>query len=106
VVHPLAGQGVNLGFGDVAQLSRALLEAVRVGRDVGDLGLLQAEYERPRMAANSAMMAGLHSLQQGFGVQSSAAAAIRNLGMGLVNAVGPVRNGLMRAAMGDYAARR
>ena len=41
VVHPLAGQGVNLGFADVGQLAAALAHAVETGRDIGDLGLLQ-----------------------------------------------------------------
>ena len=41
VVHPLAGQGVNLGFADVQQLVDALAHAVETGHDIGELGLLQ-----------------------------------------------------------------
>lgn len=41
VVHPLAGQGVNLGFADVQQLVEALAHAVETGRDIGDLSLLE-----------------------------------------------------------------
>lgn len=41
VVHPLAGQGVNLGFADVQQLVDALAHAVETGRDIGELSLLQ-----------------------------------------------------------------
>ena len=41
VVHPLAGQGVNLGFADVQQLVNALAHAVETGRDIGQLSLLQ-----------------------------------------------------------------
>ena len=41
VVHPLAGQGVNLGFADVQQLASALAHAVETGRDIGDLSLLE-----------------------------------------------------------------
>ncbi len=41
VVHPLAGQGVNLGFGDVRALSAALAHAVETGRDPGELALLE-----------------------------------------------------------------
>ena len=59
VVHPLAGQGVNLGFADVGQLAAALAHAVETGRDIGDLGLLQVcslagcllNNERPRLLA-------------------------------------------------------
>jgi ubiquinone biosynthesis monooxygenase Coq6 len=40
-VHPLAGQGVNLGFGDVATLAKALSLAVETGRDIGELSLLE-----------------------------------------------------------------
>lgn len=43
VVHPLAGQGVNLGFADVQQLVDALAHAVETGRDIGELGLLQVQ---------------------------------------------------------------
>ena len=59
MVHPLAGQGVNLGFADVQQLASALAHAVETGRDIGDLGLLQVcspadslpDHEQPHLLA-------------------------------------------------------
>eukprot|EP00884_Botryococcus_braunii_P012121 jgi/Botrbrau1/2090/Bobra.0047s0048.1 len=55
-VHPLAGQGVNLGFGDVRALANALASAVETGRDIGDATLLEEEYEQPRQRSNMLMI--------------------------------------------------
>ncbi|TVU44030.1 hypothetical protein EJB05_03454 [Eragrostis curvula] len=66
-VHPLAGQGVNLGFGDAAALAKVIAEGVSVGSDVGDLSLLQ-RYEKDRKAANVAMTAVLDGFQKMYSV--------------------------------------
>ena len=58
-VHPLAGQGLNLGLADCAALAEALEAAVQTGGDVGCVAVLR-QYERPAMASNALMLAGLH----------------------------------------------
>ncbi|CAD7704654.1 unnamed protein product [Ostreobium quekettii] len=100
VVHPLAGQGVNLGLGDVQQLAEALAAAVETGQDIGDLHLLQTTYEQPRLKANLAMMAALDALKRAFGVQSELFAQMRNLGLDVLNAAKPIKNRVMQYAMG------
>jgi ubiquinone biosynthesis monooxygenase Coq6 len=98
-VHPLAGQGVNLGLGDAAALAAALAFARGAGQDVGDAALA-SRYEAPQQAANVAMMAALEGLWRGFGVQAGLAGAVRSAGLGVLNSLGPLKNSIMRYAMG------
>ena len=98
VVHPLAGQGVNLGFGDAAALARAL-RGLRGHRDPGDASVLR-RFERERAEDILAMRwvtDGLHWL---FGAKHPAAARIRNLGLNLTNSIPLVKSLLARRAMG------
>lgn len=99
-VHPLAGQGVNLGLGDAAALADTLAFARKVGQDVGDLGLLQSRYEAQQQRANLGMMTALEILWRGFGVQQGLAGAVRSAGLGVLNSLGPLKNGIMQYAMG------
>ncbi len=78
VVHPLAGQGLNLGFGDCAELARVLAGA----RDPGD-HLTLRRYERARKAAILEMHALTHGLQRLFSSQAPAIQALRNFGLNL-----------------------
>uniref|UniRef100_A0A0D9W167 Ubiquinone biosynthesis monooxygenase COQ6, mitochondrial n=1 Tax=Leersia perrieri TaxID=77586 RepID=A0A0D9W167_9ORYZ len=66
-VHPLAGQGVNLGFGDAAALAKVIADGVSVGADFGDISLLK-RYENDRKAANVAMAAVLDGFQKMYSV--------------------------------------
>ncbi|CAK0761411.1 hypothetical protein CVIRNUC_002857 [Coccomyxa viridis] len=100
VVHPLAGQGVNLGFADVGQLAAALAHAVETGRDIGDLGLLQEMYEAPRQSENARMMTALDSLKRVFAPQDGLLASLRGLGLDLLNGSGVIKRQIMRYAMG------
>jgi len=99
-VHPLAGQGVNLGFGDVEALAKAVAYAMQVGCDIGDGAILQSEYEAPQQKANLAMMAALEGLKRVFAVQAPALAGARSLGLQLINASPELRQGIMKYAMG------
>jgi 2-polyprenyl-6-methoxyphenol hydroxylase-like FAD-dependent oxidoreductase len=99
-VHPLAGQGVNLGLGDAAALAQTLAFARQVGQDIGDVGLLQTRFESPQQRANLGMMTALELLWRGFGVQQGLAGAIRSAGLGVLNSLGPLKNGIMKYAMG------
>ncbi|KAL1804066.1 hypothetical protein ACET3Z_032713 [Daucus carota] len=64
-VHPLAGQGVNMGFGDAFTLSKVISEGVAMGSDIGEVSLLQ-KYEADRKTANIAMMAILDGFQKAY----------------------------------------
>lgn len=98
VVHPLAGQGINLGLQDVQALAR-VLGAAEPGRDPGDLRLLR-RYERARAEPILAMRATVHGLFRLFDAPGSAAARLRNAGLALTDRLPIVKNLLIRHAMG------
>lgn len=98
VVHPLAGQGVNLGLADVEALVSILVEARRQRRD-WSLRVLQ-RYERRRKAANLEMLALTEGLFRLFRQTSATAVALREAGMFLLNRIGPLKGPLTRRAMG------
>lgn len=95
-IHPLAGQGVNLGFLDAAALADVLLAS---GRQPARLSGLR-RYERWRKGHNLAVMQLMDGLKSLFAVQARPVALARNLGLSLTGRVGPVRNWLIRQAMG------
>jgi ubiquinone biosynthesis UbiH/UbiF/VisC/COQ6 family hydroxylase len=98
VVHPLAGQGLNLGLQDVA----ALLEVVRGRepfRDIGDPVLLR-RYERRRAEPIAMMRAATDGLVRLFGLDDPLARFLRNTGMAAVDRVSPLKNLLIRQALG------
>jgi 2-polyprenyl-6-methoxyphenol hydroxylase-like FAD-dependent oxidoreductase len=95
VLHPLAGQGANLGFGDARALARTLA-AREPFRQVGDLRLLR-RYERERAEAILAMRATVHGLWRLFGAPG--ARRLRNAGLNLTDRLPVVKNLLMRQAM-------
>ena len=97
VIHPLAGQGLNLGLQDVRALAQ-VLEAREAVRDVGNIRLLR-RYERSRaepILAMDAMVDGLHRL---FGAQGAVAARLRNSGLNLADRLPVLKNILIRQAM-------
>jgi ubiquinone biosynthesis UbiH/UbiF/VisC/COQ6 family hydroxylase len=97
VIHPLAGQGANLGFQDARELA-AVLAAREPGRDPGDYRLLR-RYERSRAEAILAMRATVDGLFSLFDSDSGAVARLRNAGLNLTNRVALVKNALIRQAM-------
>jgi 2-octaprenyl-6-methoxyphenol hydroxylase len=99
-IHPIAGQGLNLGFRDAAALTQVLVEGARVGMDLGDAQLL-ARYERWRSLDTFMVAAMTDGLTRIYGVPGRAASAIRRFGMGLVGRVGPLRDRLMAEARGE-----
>ena len=98
-VHPIAGQGLNLGFKDAAALAQVVAEAARRGEDIGDEAVLR-RYERWRRFDNTAMGLGMDLINRLFSNDSSPLRAIRGLGLSLVNAAGPARRFFMRQAAG------
>jgi ubiquinone biosynthesis UbiH/UbiF/VisC/COQ6 family hydroxylase len=98
VVHPLAGQGANLGLQDACVLAQ-VLRAREPGRDPGDLRLLR-RYERARAEAILAMRSTVHGLYRLFGAPGTTAARLRNAGLNLADRLPVLKNLLMRHAMG------
>jgi 2-polyprenylphenol 6-hydroxylase len=98
VVHPLAGQGVNLGFGDARALAGAL-RSREPFRECGDLALLR-RYARSRAEAVLAMRQVTDGLQHLFGARSRIISAIRNAGMNFTDRVPVLKNLLVRQALG------
>jgi ubiquinone biosynthesis UbiH/UbiF/VisC/COQ6 family hydroxylase len=97
VIHPLAGQGLNLGLQDVRTLSR-ILDAREPVRDAGDWRLLR-RYERARAEPILAMDAMVDGLQRFFGARGAFAARLRNRGLNLTDRFEVVKNLLIRQAM-------
>ena len=98
VVHPLAGQGLNLGLQDVESLA-ALLAAREPFRDCGDAVLLR-RYERARAEPVAAMRGMTDGLARLFAIHDPAVARLRGTGMRLVDHLPPIKRVLMRQAMG------
>jgi 2-octaprenyl-6-methoxyphenol hydroxylase len=98
-IHPIAGQGLNLGFRDVAALAQVLVEGARLGLDLGDAQLL-ARYQRWRSLDALSVAVATESLTRIYGVPGKAASAVRRFGMGLVGRITPLRNRLMSEARG------
>ncbi|KAL6893734.1 hypothetical protein ACP4OV_007832 [Aristida adscensionis] len=99
-VHPLAGQGVNLGFGDAAALAKVIAEGVSVGSDVGDLALLQ-RYEKERKAANIAMTAVLDGFQKMYSVDFGPLNVVRAAAFHGAQYISPLKRNIISYAMGD-----
>lgn len=89
-VHPLAGQGLNLGFGDVACLTEHLAAASFNGAVLGDRTHLRA-YETERLRHNVPIMLGIHGIQKMYGTQFAPAVLARSVGLQLVNGLAPIK---------------
>ncbi|RLN95746.1 hypothetical protein BBJ28_00013404 [Nothophytophthora sp. Chile5] len=98
-IHPLAGQGLNLGLGDVQALSNLLVEGVKSGENLSNEYFL-AQYEDERKKANISMALAMDGFKRLFGPTPDALGVARNVGMGTLNAVEPLKNQIMRYAMG------
>ncbi|WP_022975861.1 FAD-dependent monooxygenase [Nevskia ramosa] len=89
-IHPLAGQGANLGFADVAQLASSLSAARAAGRDWASSRTL-ASYTRARKAANLEMLALTDALYRGFGNSLPGLRQLLGIGLEAINKVAPVK---------------
>ena len=98
-IHPIAGQGLNLGFRDVAALAEVLVEGARLGLDLGDRQLLD-RYQRWRSLDALSVAFATDSLTRIYGIPGKTVSAVRRFGMGLVGRLSPLRNRLMREARG------
>ena len=98
-IHPIAGQGLNLGFRDVAALAEVLVEGARLGLDLGDRQLLD-RYQRWRSLDALSVAFATDSLTRIYGIPGKTVSAVRRFGMGLVGRLSPLRNRLMSEARG------
>ncbi|USW54472.1 Putative FAD-binding domain, ubiquinone biosynthesis hydroxylase UbiH/COQ6 [Septoria linicola] len=96
-VHPLAGQGLNLGLADAEVLANCIAKGVDHGMDIGSCWALD-EYNSQRWAANNAMLGVVDKLQKLYSVGSGPIVWGRSLGLDLVNKLGPLKGALMGAA--------
>ncbi|KAI1075721.1 ubiquinone biosynthesis hydrox [Whalleya microplaca] len=99
-VHPLAGQGLNMGQGDVASLARALAGAVEHGADIGARASLQP-YVAERYAPNHVLMGVCDKLHKLYAVGGGPIVPLRSLGLRAVNALGPLKGFVMEQAAGN-----
>ena len=99
VVHPLAGQGANLGLVDVAALAQVLSESRTKGRDIGSVQVLR-RYERWRRGENTMMYHALNCMGRLFGTDRKPINLARGLGLSVTNKLAPVKLGFARQAMG------
>ncbi|MFI3180207.1 MAG: FAD-dependent monooxygenase, partial [Methylococcales bacterium] len=98
-INPLAGQGVNIGLLDAAALAEVILEAVQQGRSISDVSILK-RYEKMRRTENLKMMTVMDVFYQTFSNDILPLKFLRNLGLGLAEHVKPLKNKVMRGAMG------
>ncbi|EED96243.1 ubiquinone biosynthesis monooxgenase [Thalassiosira pseudonana CCMP1335] len=122
-MHPMAGQGLNLGMGDIKTLALLVKEAVDSGMDVGGTSLFLDRYNQERTLKGWSMVGGVHGLHEVFGCSGSMPGSVidssqdnrqggsvggiqsligysRSLGMNVVNGIGPVRRALAEVAAG------
>ena len=103
-LHPIAGQGLNLGLRDAAALAETVLEAARLGLDIGRPEVLE-RYQRRRRADNLLLLAATDGLNRLFSNDSEALRAIRGLGLAAVDRLPPLKRLFVaRAGGGDRAA--
>jgi 2-octaprenyl-6-methoxyphenol hydroxylase len=102
VVHPIAGQGLNLGLKDVAALAEVVIEAIRLGLDHGSDDVL-GRYQSWRRLDTSSMAVMTDGLNRLFSNDVAPVRALRDFGLGLVDRAGPIKSALIRTASGVSA---
>ena len=98
-IHPLAGQGANLGFSDAQVLAQEIAKAYARDVDLGDLTILK-RYQRRRKPENLATMAAMEGFKRVFGSHNSTLRLLRNYGLSAINGLGAIKNKLIKQAMG------
>jgi 2-octaprenyl-6-methoxyphenol hydroxylase len=99
VIHPIAGQGLNMGLKDVAALAEVVVDAARLGFDLGQSDVLE-RYQRWRRFDTMAMGLATNSLNLLFSNQSTLLRTVRDIGLGLVDRAPPLKSLFIRQAAG------
>jgi 2-octaprenyl-6-methoxyphenol hydroxylase len=99
VIHPIAGQGLNMGLKDIAALAEVVVDAARLGIDLGQADVLE-RYQRWRRFDTMAMGVTTNSLNLLFSNQSTLLRTVRDIGLGLVDRAPPVKEFFIRQAAG------
>ncbi|KAK8946306.1 hypothetical protein KSP40_PGU004764 [Platanthera guangdongensis] len=99
-VHPLAGQGVNLGFSDAAALAKVIDQGLLVGYDIGEVSLLK-KYEKERKIANMTMMGILELFQKAYSVDLGPLNVLRAAAFHGAQFIAPLKRNIVSYAMGD-----
>jgi 2-octaprenyl-6-methoxyphenol hydroxylase len=98
-MHPIAGQGVNVGYRDAAALAQVLVEGARLGLDLGDHQLLE-RYQRWRSLDTFMVSLATDGLTRVYAIPGRTASKARRFGMSVINRIGPVKERLMAEARG------
>ncbi len=98
-IHPLAGQGVNLGLADAECLYKVISQALEKGEDYSSEQVL-SRYQRQRKGHNLGMMALMEIFKRGFASDDLALRWLRNVGLDAVDKASPIKYQLMKKAMG------
>ena len=98
-VHPLAGQGLNIGLRDVAALAEVIVDAMRLGLDIGSLAILE-RYEAWRRFDTILSTAAMDALNRLFSNDTVPVRAARGIGLGLVDRMPPLKHGFVQEAAG------
>ncbi|KQN78236.1 FAD-dependent oxidoreductase [Devosia sp. Leaf64] len=99
VVHPIAGQGLNLGLKDVAALAEVIVDALRLGMDHGSEEILE-RYQAWRRLDTASMVAVTDGMNRLFSNDLPPVRALRDFGLGLVDRAEPLKDAMIRAASG------
>lgn len=99
VIHPIAGQGLNMGLKDIAALAECIVDAARLGIDPGQIDVLE-RYQRWRRFDTMAMGVATNSLNALFSNHSTLLRSVRDIGLGLVDRLPPLKNAFIRQAAG------
>jgi 2-octaprenyl-6-methoxyphenol hydroxylase len=98
-IHPIAGQGVNLGLKDAIALSKILIDTARLGLDIGGLECLE-RYQSARRPHTVAMATATDSLNRLFSNESDALKIVRDFGLSVVDRIAPLKNRFIKEAAG------
>ncbi|EGO53134.1 hypothetical protein NEUTE1DRAFT_92167 [Neurospora tetrasperma FGSC 2508] len=99
-IHPLAGQGLNQGQGDVQSLAKTIEHAVTHGQDIGSIMSLES-YVSERYTANHVLLGVVDKLHKLYSAESGPLVPLRSLGLNAVNALGPLKSFFMKQAAGS-----